>query len=301
MVKNITFLILSVFVSISVQAAKIEAVVNKDVITDTDISKRAQMLKYVSGQARDKGTSELNKLALYDLIISSIKNQLAAKNGVSVSNEDVAETKKRMFQGQKMEFPFDEREYDKSLKNQISWARFVNGRFGPKVNIGDTEVDEYMDQAEKSGALPIGNQINLSQIVLMEKEKADEVYKFVKDIKSCSNFNSAADDYGQAGSGSVGEINLNQMDKGVAEFLKKSSVGKALPPVETAAGHTIFFICSKKSATKKEKEELKEQMKNNIVQQKAEIMGEKYLKDSFSEFHVDIKNERYKEIMNELH
>ncbi len=299
MVKRIILFLMVTLYSYSAYSVEILAKVNKEIISDVDVRQYASMLRYINPATQGKSDAEVRKMALYELMIMSMKDQMASKNGVAVSQADLKETKNRIFQGKKVDLPFNEKVYDRNLKTQIMWARFVNGRFGPKANITDSEVNDFLEQLKKSGAHP-GSSINLSQIVTDTEEHALQIYDTIKDTKSCAEFNKAAEEMGHPGSGNIGKVNLNQMDKDVATMLKNTPTGKVLPPHKTEVGQAIFFICSRTYPSKSEDEKLKEQLETNLIQQKAEALGDKYLKDSINEFYIEILNPRYQDIMDEL-
>lgn len=293
--KYLIFLML--LMPLSSFAIQIIAHANEKVITDYDIKVRSSLLKIMSPH-RMQGKSQLEqeKLALTDLINDVAKLTLAIKNKALASDAEVQKTYTSML-GNRTKLPgfgYDMEYYKEYIKIQLTWMHLIQMRIAPNTNLSEEEIKNYYEELKKTPLIP--STLHLAQLVVDDSNRVDSIYAEVKNITSCQEFINKAADYGTTGSGDMGRIPSNSLAPALQQIFATVPIRKVLQPMPIGQGAIIFMVCARVQKDLLQDTEVKQKIETSLLNQKVEVLGEKYLQDYRDQMYLDIKAEKYKDL-----
>ena len=132
-----------------------------------------------------------------------------------------------------------------------------------------TEEDMKAFYEENSNYFEKGATVSAKHILVKEEEKCQEI---LEEIIAGKVFEEAAQQYstcpsGQKG-GDLGEFGKGQMVKEFEEAAFAAEIGQVVGPVKTQFGYHLIKVEAKNEATVTPFEEVKEQIRRNLMQQK---------------------------------
>ena len=132
-----------------------------------------------------------------------------------------------------------------------------------------TEEDMKSFYEENSNYFEKGATVSAKHILVKEEEKCQEI---LEEIIGGKVFEEAAQQYstcpsGQKG-GDLGEFGKGQMVKEFEEAAFAAEIGQVVGPVKTQFGYHLIKVEAKNEATVTPFEEVKEQIRRNLMQQK---------------------------------
>jgi peptidyl-prolyl cis-trans isomerase SurA len=236
------------------------AVVNDDVITQSDIQERVML--YISGNNKPltpDAKKQVEQQVLSRLIDESLQMQEAKKLGVIVGDDQVKEgfaeiskqngmsaddfRKRLSAAGVRVDSLYAQ------IKSDIAWAQVVRRKLRPQINISETEIDSVFDQMERGNGK---TEYRLAEIFLnvpnptKENDVKAEAQKLVKQITEGASFSTVAREFSQAAGastgGDVGWIQQAQVDPELDKVLSNMKTGQISDPVRTAKGYYILFL-----------------------------------------------------------
>lgn len=290
----------------------IAALVNGSIITNYDLNARVAILKkqYArSGKSLKKTGFELKKQVLKEMIEEKIKLFIAQKMNLKIEKDDLAkaitmiEHQNGLREGSMKEIPkqlgYDEDILYSQISADIAWLKIVRGYIAPSVNISESEVNSKIEEIAN-----LNNQfyiVNLSHLVNSDLKTANSAYKKVKNIKDCSEFNKKAKELGESGSGSIGELNANDLSPEIQDAVKNLNRQDISQPVKTSSGkYTIFMLCDKKSTSESINEEIKNKIRMGLKQEEIEKKAYTFLNDKKREVLIEIKDKKYEDVLDEF-
>ncbi len=297
---SLAILILCIF-SFPSFGISIVAFANEKAITGYDVSVRKALLKAISPRRlQGKSKFEQEKIALIDLINDVAKVTIAIKNRALASDKDVQNTYKNMMKGRETlpRFTYDIDYYKEYLRIQITWMRVVQMRIAPNTNLSENEIKNYYETLKKTPLVP--SVFHLSQIIVEEAERVSPVYSEVKNIRSCSVFNKKASLYGAPGSGDMGRISSKSLALPLQHIFSGASIKTVLKPMPIGNGAILFMICSRSQKDLLKDEEMKKRIKFSLLNQKVEVLAEKFLQDYRDQMYLEIRDSKYDDIKDIL-
>lgn len=142
----------------SAQAAHgIAATVNEDIITTYDLRQRVLFNLMASGTKPDEaGLQRLQLQALRALVDEAIQMQEAKKFDLEVSDAEVERSVERLARGNGMSvaeitqqmngFGINLSTLRDQVRAEVAWQRIVSGRYGSRIRISDTQIDETINR-----------------------------------------------------------------------------------------------------------------------------------------------------------
>ena len=132
-----------------------------------------------------------------------------------------------------------------------------------------TEEDMKSFYEENSNYFEKGATVSAKHILVKEEEKCQEI---LEEIIAGKVFEEAAQQYstcpsGQKG-GDLGEFGKGQMVKEFEEAAFAAEIGQVVGPIKTQFGYHLIKVEAKNEATVTPFEEVKEQIRRNLMQQK---------------------------------
>jgi peptidyl-prolyl cis-trans isomerase SurA len=262
------FLVLAAFAmifAVSPAAAQarpegIAAVVNADIITTTDLKDRAEMLIKSSGQPfKPEMVTRVQNQVLEGLIAETVQLQETRRQGINVTDEEVAEGFKKIAVSNKME-PEQFKallkrtgvrvsSIERQIKSQIGWGKVIQQVLRARVIVGDSEIAaERARMKESSGKkefytaeifLPVSTAADDAKVRALAMTLADQIRKgapFPDIARQHSQSASAAQ------GGMIGWVQEGQLEPALNAALMTLQKDKVSDPVKGADGYYLLFV-----------------------------------------------------------
>ncbi len=244
---------------------KAQAIVNNDIITDTDVEQRLNLVVAANGGNLD--TDEKNRLRLQvvrNLIDEKLQIQEATSKDIKVTDAEIDAAYNRVANNFKRtpagfaDFLHQSGTSPASIKAQIkgelAWSRLLRRKVEPLVNVGDEEVNAVM---ARMTATKGSDELNLRKIFLSATaETQEQVMKeaaiYVGEIRAGSSFTVYARQVSQDASrndgGAIGWVAPAQLSDVVAPVVTALKVGEVSEPFAVPGGVEIWTVEGKRQA-----------------------------------------------------
>ncbi len=246
---------------------KAQAIVNGDVITDTDIDQRMGLVLAANGnRVSEEERPRLRLQVLRNLIDEKLQVQEARSNDITITDDEVERAFARVGQNFKRapaefeKFLRDAGSSPSSLKQQIrgelAWNRVLRRKVEPFVNVGDEEVQSVVD---KLNAAKGKDEFHVGEIFLsatpetIAQVEADAA-RIVQQIRGGASFVAYARQFSEASTagvgGDLGWVRAEQLNDAVAPVVTTlvpgSPVTSISDPVRVPGGVAIMALIEKR-------------------------------------------------------
>ena len=267
--KIIALIFMAFMTSITVEAREVEgiaAIVNDEVISKFDVDQRVNLFLVTSGIERTpQNVDGLRRQVLRSLIQEKLQLQEARDSEIDISQAEINAAMQDMAAGSNRSLDEVEkflkennvhiRTMEDQIEAELAWNRFVRGRFGGQISIGELEIDETLERAEQAMNQ---DRVNISEILLLVNNQQDgqrliaEAAQIVQQLRAGINFGAVARQFSAASSsasgGNLGWIPVNQLDENIVPIIENMSIGDISEPIETSAGIYIVQLNSKQQS-----------------------------------------------------
>lgn len=267
--KIITFVFTALLTFNTVDAREVEgiaAIVNDEVISKFDVDQRVNLFLVTSGIERTpQNVDGLRRQVLRSLVQEKLQLQEARDSEIEVSRTEInaamqdmaASSNRSLDEVEKFlkENSVHIRTMEDQIEAELAWNRFVRGRFGGQISIGELEIDETLERAEQTMNQ---DRVNISEILLLANNQQDgqmllaEAAQIVQQLRSGINFGAVARQFSAASSsasgGNLGWLPINQLDENIVPIIENMAIGDISEPVETSAGIYIVQLNSKQQS-----------------------------------------------------
>ncbi len=237
------------------QSSAIQAIVNGEIITSSDLSDRLDNFLFVSKVPLNEQTAPMIKQqVLHQAIDENLKLQEAEKNGIKVSEKEVDAAIKNFEEknGSLSSNKLSEAALRSQIKADIAWARLVNQKSFEAKNITQKEIEEAMDAATKD----INSPKRMVSEIFILKSKAKKLSELVEILRNDDRFELYAMQFSDAPSagkgGKLGWINNGRFEPVIESALSKMKEGEISNPILSGNGYYILKL-EKNFDPKKEK------------------------------------------------
>jgi peptidyl-prolyl cis-trans isomerase SurA len=296
-------------VSQDVLLDKVVAVVNKEVITWSDLydfmeSQARDKLQGISSEEKKKIFKENESFVLDGLIDMKLQLQAAKQAGINASKDDINES----IEGIKKKYSVDEKglieslkgqgmnfeEYKKKISEQIALSRIVLQQVKSKIIIPESEVEENFaaskdllnDETYKIRQIFFNKQTGDSAKKSLE-EKANSIYH---QLKAGSDFAEMAKRYSEDASaqigGDLGYVKKDDLMEKFASVISKMKAGEVSEPFWTDKG--LHIIKLEEKTEKLNEVQLRESIKNKLF--------EKYFMQKYNSWIRNLRENAYIEV-----
>lgn len=253
------------------QIDRIVAVVDKDVITYSELRDRIQI---VLGQLEKQGAQRppqdvLEKQVLERLISDRLQLQLASQTGLRVDDNQLDKTMERIAEQNKLsvsEFRaalendgINYRKFREDMRNEIILARLREREVDNRVNVTEAEIDNLLtSQASRN---EIRDEFDLSHILIRTPEesapeelqklraKADEAMKRLQEGEDFAQISARFSDAPNAlEGGKLGWKNDTQIPKLFVDALKTLQAGQVTDIIRSPNGFHILKLNNRRGA-----------------------------------------------------
>ena len=236
---------------------KATAIINGDVITQTDIGQRMALLAIANGgQIPEEERQRLSEQVLRNLIDETLQIQAAKTEKIDVKKSDIDRTVERVAANVKRT-PDQLATYleasgssIKSLRRQIegeiAWQRLQRAKI--EVTVGDDEVKAVLDKMNASKGTEeyrVG-EIYLSANPSNETQILDNANKILTQLRSGASFAGYARQYSEASTaavgGALGWVRPEQLPTQLAAVLRDMPAGAVSNPIPVPGGFSIIAV-----------------------------------------------------------
>jgi peptidyl-prolyl cis-trans isomerase SurA len=242
---------------------KAQAIVNGDVITDTDIDQRLGLVLAANGGRIDEAEKQRLRLQIIrNLIDEKLQLQEAAENDVRINEAEVNRSFERIAQNFKRT-PAQFETYLKSngssatsLKAQIraemAWSRVLRRKVEPLVNVGDDEVQQVID---KLNAAKGKDEYHVGEIFLSATPEnlnavMEDASRIVGQVRGGASFVAYARQFSEASSaglgGDLGWVRGEQLNDAVAPAVAALQPGQITDAIPVPGGVAIMALIEKR-------------------------------------------------------
>ena len=255
---------ITVFGTYDPTVRKATAIVNGDIITDTDVDQRlALVLLANSGAAiSDEERDRLRLQVLRNLIDETLQIQEAKADEVTVGQDEIETAFARVASNFKYtpqqfaDFIKSKGSSANSLKRQIrgemSWQRVLGRKVEPFVNVGDDEVKAVIARldAQKGTQEYRVQEIFLSSTPDTDTDILASANKIVSQIRAGGSFTAYARQFSEASTaavgGDLGWVRAGQLPDALTSVVQAMEPGRISDPIHVAGGYSIIFLQDKK-------------------------------------------------------
>jgi peptidyl-prolyl cis-trans isomerase SurA len=242
---------------------KAQAIVNGDVITDTDIDQRLGLVLAANGGRVDDAEKQRLRLQIIrNLIDEKLQLQEAVENDIRINEAEVTRSFERIAQNFKRT-PAQFETYLKtngsssnSLKSQIraemAWSRVLRRKVEPMVNVGDDEVQQVID---KLNAAKGKDEYHVGEIFLSATPEnlnavMEDASRIVGQVRGGASFVAYARQFSEASSaglgGDLGWVRGEQLNSAVAPAVAALQPGQVTDAIPVTGGVAIMALIEKR-------------------------------------------------------
>lgn len=269
------FLYVCLAASFNIVAAEVQkldrivAVVDQTVITEQELESR---IATVTAQLKKQGAelpdeALLRKQILERLISDTLQIQYAAQTGLKVEDSQLDKTIERIADQNNLTLTeFSEaltrdgismRKFRNDIRNEITLARLREREVEGRVNVTESEVDNYLTNQSNSGESL--DEFEISHILIrtpeegateeIQKAKA-KVEEAIKALSAGTSFAKVSASYSDAPNalegGNLGWKKGSQMPNLFLETLKNLQIGEVSEPIRSPNGYHILKLTNKR-------------------------------------------------------
>lgn len=250
---------------------RIIAVVDQMVITENELTEK---VKTISTQLEKQGkqlppSNILQKQILERLINDRLQLQYASETGLKVDDGQLEKTIGRIAEQNKMDIPtfkkaleadgLSYRKFREDIRSEIILARLREREVENKINITETEIDNYLTTQANSGAT---DEFDIGHILVRTPEDSapEDLQKLKEKAESALAKLKNGEDFGQVSAsfsdapnalegGRLGWKNRSQLPKLFAEALGNMQSGDLSPIIRSPNGFHILKVYDRRGGS----------------------------------------------------
>jgi len=261
----LTCLALPNYSAAGVPLDRIVAVVNDDVIMQSELTDKLQAIKSQLAQKRTTPPPEhiLERQVLERLIISKLQLQYAADTGIQVDDETLNRTIAKIAEDNGVNLTqfreilendgFSYELFREDLRNEITIARLKQRQVDNRVTVTEREINNYLENEEKQGNSQDEYRISHILIALPEAPTAAEIdtarekaRRALKELAEGADFSSLAvtvsDGQQALEGGDLGWRKVEEIPSLFAGFIRTMKKGDISELIESPSGFHIIEL-----------------------------------------------------------
>jgi len=249
---------------------RIVAVVEDDVILEAELEREVAAIRARMAESKAQLPPEtiLRKQVLEKMIIDTLQRQLAAKAGVTVSEEmlnssaaDIAQRNNMSLEQFRSELEANGLSYKAfldNMRNEIIINQLRAKEIGGRIKVSDSEVEHYIETQEKAGDEAIQYHLGHILIAVKEGSSASEIQKaqskadsLVKKLRAGQDFAQTAisdsDDDNALKGGDLGWRGINDIPSQLVDGVRQMHLNEVSDPIRSSGGFHIIKMLDKRS------------------------------------------------------
>ena len=250
---------LTIFGDSDPNVRKATALVNGEVITDTDVEQRLNLVLTASGgRITGEERERLRMQVLRNLIDEKLQIQEARSHDVVIADEEVNQTFDRVanqFKQQPKDFEAflhgngsSANSLKQQIRGELAWNRLLRRRIEPFVNVGDDEVRGIISKLEAAKGTKeyrVG-EIFLSATPVTRDGVRANAARIAEQIRGGSSFVAYARQFSEASTagvgGDLGWVRQGQLPEAVGKAVSALSVGQISDPIDVPGGIMLVAL-----------------------------------------------------------
>ena len=280
---------------------RIVAVVNAEIITLSELEEEVaevtlQAHRRFRGAELDQRLRQIDYTGLNRMIERKLQLQIAKRRGIKISDEEVQDAIVRLRRAGEAPNEKDPREVG-IIRDQLTAMRLVSQQIRSGLIVSDEEVLRFYQQHKDRFMLP--PEVRISQILialnpgsemLAVREKAQQVYAL---LKKGERFEELAARYsdgpeGRRGGG-LGYIRPGDMLPQIQKAIEQMAPGSVTEPLASPIGMHIIRVDDRKPPQFRPYEEVKEDIRNVVLQLKTEEAYLEWIKEQKDKSYIEIR------------
>jgi peptidyl-prolyl cis-trans isomerase SurA len=238
---------------------KATAIVNGEIITQTDIDQRLALLAIANGgKIPAEEIDRLRQQVLRNLIDETLQIQAAKTEKITIKDSDIDRTVTRVAGNVKQtpeqlaDFLTANGSSIKSLRRQIegeiAWQRLQRAKIESGVSVGDDEVKAVLDRmnADKGTEEYRVGEIFLSATPDTETQVVANAGKILEQLRNGASFQGYARQYSEASTaavgGDLGWVRPEQLPQPLAAAIRQMGPGAISAPIQVPGGVSIIAV-----------------------------------------------------------
>lgn len=236
---------------------KATAIVNGDVITQTDIQQRLALLVMANGgQIPAEERQRVSEQVLRNLIDETLEIQAAKQEKIDIKQSDINKAVQRVAANVK-KTPDQLAAYldangsniksmRRQIEGEIAWQRLQHAKI--EVTVGDDEVKAVIDKMNASKGTEeyrVG-EIFLSATPSTQSQTLDNANKILTQLRNGASFAGYARQYSEASTaavgGDLGWVRPEQLPTPIADTLRQMPSGAISNPIAVPGGFSIIAV-----------------------------------------------------------
>lgn len=241
------------------QVQRAVAIVNEDVISDYDVSRRMTLVLASTGtEISDAERQQLRQQILNTLVDEKLQMQAAEENEIAVTPDVVERAFSSVagnFNQQPAQFESflqssgtSRRALEEQIRAEIAWSQVIQRRLEPQITIGDEEIEEALQRLEESkGQFEYSvAEIFLNSDPQNEAEVAFTAQQIVERIRQGSRFDAFARQFSEAPTaavgGDLGWVMEDQLSRTIRDLVPNMRIGQMTNPIKAPSGYYIVVL-----------------------------------------------------------
>ncbi len=238
---------------------KATAIINGEVITQTDVDQRLALLAISNGgRLPAEEMDQLRQQVLRNLIDESLQIQAAKAEEITIKPVDIDRTLERVSAGIK-QTPAAMGDYLKAngssirsirrqIEGEIAWSRLLRAKVESSVSVGDDEVKAVIDRmtASKGTQEYRVGEIFLSTAGGNEATATATATKILEQLRQGASFVGYARQFSEASTaavgGDLGWVRPEQLPDPISATLRQMSPGTVSNPIAVPGGLSIIAV-----------------------------------------------------------
>ena len=248
-----------IFGSAMPSVVKATAIVNGEVITQTDVAQRLMLLAIADGGKLPADQVEaLRQQVLRNLIDEVLQIQAAKTAEITVTDKDIDKTVERVAGNVKMT-PAQLGDFLKShgssvrtlrqqIQGEIAWRRLQQQKIESSVNVGDEEVKAVLERlnASKGAEEYKVGEIFLSSAPDQMPQTMAKANQIIEQLRTGASFPAYARQYSEASTaavgGDLGWVRPAQLPDQLASVIRGMRPGTVSMPIQVPGGVSIIAV-----------------------------------------------------------
>ncbi|MBB5985544.1 peptidylprolyl isomerase [Sphingobium lignivorans] len=242
---------------------KATALVNGEVITETDIEQRLALVVLANGgKVSAEETDRLRLQVLRNLIDETLQIQEAAAKDIRVPKAELDENFARVaanfryspegFAKYLSEHGSSERSIKRQIEGEVAWNRLLRREVQPFVNVSEDEVTAIMDRLKASKGK---DEFHVGEIYLSATPETTQQVQangeqIMEQIRKGGSFQAYARQYSEASTaavgGDLGWVRPAQLPDALASAVQQLEVGQVVGPIPIPGGFSILYLVDKR-------------------------------------------------------
>jgi peptidyl-prolyl cis-trans isomerase SurA len=238
---------------------KATALVNGEVITQTDVDQRLALLAIANGGRLPADEMDrLRQQVLRNLIDETLQIQAARAEEITIKPADIDRTLERVAAGNRQTTAqlaayleangTSIKTMRRQIEGEIAWSRLQRAKIESSVSVGDDEVKAVLDRmnaAKGTEEFRVG-EIFLPATSGNESQALANANQILQQLRNGASFAGYARQYSEASTaavgGDLGWVRPEQLPEPLAGQLRSMAPGQISNPIQVAGGFSIIAV-----------------------------------------------------------